>query len=193
MLLSDLLITALVSIPEFSGESCTGLCSVVCYDVRNTLVSCNYRSFHILQKENRTYCNSSDLLVCCTAFAVFLYLNFIKASTSAVIDLSNFTWQATLKKIGTSIFNFNYDTTPLWYLYMLIGVYLFIPIIGVWLNTASAKDIRLFWFSGLYRLWYLTLRWQHLCWGIQVIMIMQGFGVYAIGMSLEHFTIFPGF
>lgn len=41
-------------------------------------------------------------------------------------------------------FNFNYDTTPLWYLYMLIGVYLFIPIIGVWLNTASAKDIRLF-------------------------------------------------
>ena len=99
-------------------------------------------------KENRTYCNSSDLLVCCTAFAVFLYLNFIKASTSAVIDLSNFTWQATLKKIGTSIFNFNYDTTPLWYLYMLIGVYLFIPIIGVWLNTASAKDIRLFWFLG---------------------------------------------
>lgn len=144
MLLSDLLITALVFIPEFSGESCTGLCSVVCYDVRNTLISCNYRSFYILQKENRTYCNSSDLLVCCTAFAVFLYLNFIKASTSAVIDLSNFTWQATLKKIGTSIFNFNYDTTPLWYLYMLIGVYLFIPIIGVWLNTASAKDIRLF-------------------------------------------------
>ncbi|KUG13111.1 MULTISPECIES: acyltransferase [Elizabethkingia] len=74
----------------------------------------------------------------------FLYLNYIKASSSAVIDLSNFTWQATLKKIGTSIFNFNYDTTPLWYLYMLIGVYLFIPIIGVWLNTASAKDIRLF-------------------------------------------------
>lgn len=79
----------------------------------------------------------------------FLYLNFIKASTSAVIDLSNFTWQATLKKIGTSIFNFNYDTTPLWYLYMLIGVYLFIPIIGVWLNTASAKDIHaLFGFLG---------------------------------------------
>lgn len=144
MPLSDLLITALAFIPEFSGKPCTGLRSVICYDVRNTFVSGNYRSFHILQKEDRTYCNSSDLLVCCTAFAVFLYLNYIKASTSAVIDLSNFTWQATLKKIGTSIFNFNYDTTPLWYLYMLIGVYLFIPIIGVWLNTASAKDIRLF-------------------------------------------------
>ncbi|MCL1676431.1 acyltransferase [Elizabethkingia meningoseptica] len=74
----------------------------------------------------------------------FLYLNYVKASSSVVIDLSNFTGQMTLKKIGTAVFNFNYDTTPLWYLYMLIGVYLFIPIIGIWLNSASAKDIRIF-------------------------------------------------
>lgn len=94
------------------------------------------------------------------------------------------------KKIGTSVFNFNYDTTPLWYLYMLIGVYLFIPIIGVWLNTASAKDIRIFWPSGVYLLWHHISRWLLLCWDIQVIMIIQVFGVFVIGMNLELLLLF---
>lgn len=60
------------------------------------------------------------------------------------IDMSTYTWQATLSKLYTFIFNFNYDTTPLWYLYMLAGIYLFMPIIGGWLNQASRKDIQLF-------------------------------------------------
>lgn len=97
------------------------------------------------------------------------------------------------KKIGTSVFNFNYDTTPLWYLYMLIGVYLFIPIIGVWLNTASAKDIRIFLaFWGVSLMAHIS-RWLLLCWDIQVIMIIQVFGVFVIGMNLELFTTFPDF
>jgi hypothetical protein len=53
--------------------------------------------------------------------AFFVYLNFIKSSSSALIDMNNFTAQATGIKIYTAIFNFNYDTTPLWYMYMLIG------------------------------------------------------------------------
>jgi len=76
--------------------------------------------------------------------AFFVYLNFIKSSSSALIDMNNFTIQATVTKIYTAIFNFNYDTTPLWYMYMLIGLYLIIPIIGSWLNQATKKDIQYF-------------------------------------------------
>ena len=76
--------------------------------------------------------------------AFFVYLNFIKSSPSSLIDMNNFTMQATITKIYTAIFNFNYDTTPLWYMYMLIGLYLIIPIIGSWLNQATKKDIQYF-------------------------------------------------
>lgn len=41
-------------------------------------------------------------------------------------------------------FNFNYDTTPLWYLYMLVGLYFIIPIFHAWLERATRKDIKLF-------------------------------------------------
>lgn len=74
----------------------------------------------------------------------YIYLNFIKTSTSALIDMDNYSIIATLKKISTAIFNFNYDTTPLWYIYMLIGLYLIIPIIGAWLEKASKKDLHYF-------------------------------------------------
>ncbi|ULT29234.1 hypothetical protein KUH03_09850 [Sphingobacterium sp. E70] len=69
---------------------------------------------------------------------------------SALIDMNNFTAQATLTKIYTAVFNFNYDTTPLWYMYMLIGLYLIIPIIGSWLNQASKKIFNIFSAFGNY-------------------------------------------
>ena len=50
----------------------------------------------------------------------FVYLNYIATTDNPTIDMSTFTWQMTVTKICTFIFNFNYDTTPLWYLYMLI-------------------------------------------------------------------------
>lgn len=83
----------------------------------------------------------------------YLYLNFVKSSNSALIDMKQYTLTATFEKIANSIFNFNYDTTPLWYVYMLIGLYLIIPIIGVWLEQASKKDLQLFlsfWIVSLF-------------------------------------------
>ncbi|MEG1938315.1 MAG: acyltransferase [Akkermansia sp.] len=65
---------------------------------------------------------------------------------NANIIPANYTWASTLNKLYLFIFNFNYDTTPLWYLYMLVGIYLFIPIIGAWMKQASKKDIKLFLF-----------------------------------------------
>jgi len=85
-------------------------------------------------------------------FAFYTYLNFVKNSSSALINMDNFTLAATLKKIWTSVFNFNYDTTPLWYVYMLIGLYLIIPIFSAWLERASKKDIQ--WFLAF---WSISL------------------------------------
>ncbi len=48
--------------------------------------------------------------------------------------------------------NFNYVTTPLWYLYMLAGLYLILPIVSAWVTQASRKDLKRF----LY-LWGFTL------------------------------------
>ena len=74
----------------------------------------------------------------------FVYLNYIATTDNPTIDMSTFTWQMTVTKICTFIFNFNYDTTPLWYLYMLIGLYFVIPVFGAWLDRASQKDVKLF-------------------------------------------------
>ncbi|WP_165040892.1 acyltransferase [Dysgonomonas sp. ZJ709] len=77
----------------------------------------------------------------------FIYLNFINPSTAnPSIMMDGYTLKATLSKLYTFIFNFNFDTIPLWYLYMLIGLYLVIPILGVWLQQATKKEIKLFLF-----------------------------------------------
>ncbi len=63
------------------------------------------------------------------------------------------TLAATLTKFYTFLFNFSYDTIPFWYLYMLIGLYLFMPILSAWLAQASQKDVKCFlgiWFFTLF-------------------------------------------
>lgn len=57
-----------------------------------------------------------------------------------------------VNRLYTWIFNFNYDTIPLWYVYMLIGIYLVIPIVSRWLETASDRDVRV-----LLCLWVFSL------------------------------------
>lgn len=74
----------------------------------------------------------------------FVYLNYGVSTQSPSIDMANFTSATMFNKMYTFIFNFNYDTTPLWYLYMLVGLYLVIPILNSWLENASQKDIKLF-------------------------------------------------
>lgn len=38
-----------------------------------------------------------------------------------------------------SIFQFNQYAVPLWYIYLLIGLYLFMPILSAWLTTATTR------------------------------------------------------
>lgn len=74
----------------------------------------------------------------------FVYLNYAVVTQSPSIVMENFTFSSLWHKLYTFIFNFNYDTTPLWYLYMLVGLYFIMPVLGAWLEQAERRDIRLF-------------------------------------------------
>ena len=79
-----------------------------------------------------------------TPLLYFVYINYIHLSGSMSLDLASFSAEATINKLYTFIFNFNYDTTPFWYLYMLIGLYLIMPVINAWLKSAERKEVKLF-------------------------------------------------
>ncbi|MCC8145647.1 MAG: acyltransferase family protein [Bacteroidales bacterium] len=72
----------------------------------------------------------------------FIYVNYVVTTANPSIVYEDHTLTATLKKLYTFLFNFNFDTTVMWYLYMLIGLYLVMPVISVWLKQASKKDIK---------------------------------------------------
>lgn len=72
----------------------------------------------------------------------YLYMRWV-GTASPAIDPALFTGEATLRKLWSFVFNFTYDTTPLWYLYMLAGLYLILPILSPWLERASRRDLRI--------------------------------------------------
>ena len=82
----------------------------------------------------------------------YLYIHSGIEIISPNIVPEDHTLTATLIKLYTFLFNFSYDTTALWYVYMLIGLYLFMPIIGAWLKQASKRDIQ--WFL---RIWIISM------------------------------------
>lgn len=79
-----------------------------------------------------------------------LYVNCIADSTS--LDATCYTWEALGPKLWSFLLNFTYETTPLWYLYMLVGLYLIMPVVSPWLERASRRDLRI-----LLGIWLLTL------------------------------------
>lgn len=57
-----------------------------------------------------------------------------------------------MKNIALIPFNFNVYTVPMWYLYMLIGLYLYMPFFSVWIEKATISQKKVF--LGI---WALTL------------------------------------
>lgn len=55
------------------------------------------------------------------------------------------------------LFNFNASSGHLWFIYMLIGLYLFMPVLSPWLEKVSKKEERLF--LGV---WFLSTFWPYL-------------------------------
>lgn len=82
----------------------------------------------------------------------FLYVNYTSLGLGSDLVKADFTAGATWKKIYFSVLNFNYDTTVLWYMYMLFGLYLFLPIIGGWLQNTSKENIQYY-----LMIWIFTL------------------------------------
>lgn len=86
------------------------------------------------------------LIIWSLLLPILYYIYFslgIKTGNPGII-LENHALPAVLTRLYSFIFNFSYDTTPLWYIYMLVGLYLFMPIISAWLTQASQKDIKCF-------------------------------------------------
>lgn len=77
-----------------------------------------------------------------TPFLFYRYFQSAVATANPNIVLDDFTLGNAAQKAYTFIFNFNYDTTPLWYLYMLVGLYLALPVISPWLAQASKKELK---------------------------------------------------
>lgn len=74
----------------------------------------------------------------------YCYFNFVNPLTANVMLGSGmYDTEHFIPRVWSWLFNFNYDTTALWYLYMLLGLYLIIPVLNSWLATASKKDLQL--------------------------------------------------
>lgn len=83
----------------------------------------------------------------------YAYFNYIGNNTAnAQLSVADYTPETLLSRLYTFVFNFNFDTTPLWYLYMLAGIYIIMPILNSWLVQATQKEIR----TILY-IWGITL------------------------------------
>lgn len=73
----------------------------------------------------------------------FIYFTVANPETANMqLSVNDYTTDTLLQRFYTFIFNFNFDTTPLWYLYMLIGLYLIMPMISSWLTQATRKEIK---------------------------------------------------
>jgi surface polysaccharide O-acyltransferase-like enzyme len=78
--------------------------------------------------------------------------------------------------IGTTKFS-NQTTYHFWYIYMIIGIYLFIPIISKWAKNATEKEI----------LYFLTL------WIIAIIIAQPILFNYVPDFNLKYFSGFIGY
>lgn len=83
----------------------------------------------------------------------FFYFTVVSPNTpNPQLSVSDYTTGTLLQRLYTFVFNFNFDTTPLWYLYMLIGLYVIMPILSSWLVQATQKEIK-----TLLYIWGITL------------------------------------
>ena len=82
--------------------------------------------------------------------ANFLAYNYVWTEPKNASLVGPFDVHNLVNHLYTWILNFNYDTVPFWYIYMLLGIYLVLPIVSRWLETASKKDVEtVLWLWGI--------------------------------------------
>ncbi|MFI3262571.1 MAG: acyltransferase family protein [Rikenellaceae bacterium] len=72
----------------------------------------------------------------------YLFTSLVDTVNPTVVA-ENHTLLATVQASYLWMFNFAYSTVPYWYVYMMIGVYLIIPIISDWMKNASQRDMKI--------------------------------------------------
>ncbi len=81
-------------------------------------------------------------------FYFYLQTNLGIESTNGMITeaaaAGQYTLNGTLAKMYLWLVNFHTDIIPLWYLYMLAGLYLFMPILNAWIVKATQKEMKIF-------------------------------------------------
>ena len=84
--------------------------------------------------------------------AYLYFTGFGSHSVNPSVDLTAYTPEGLTNRLWTWVLNFNFDTTPLWYLYMLLGLYLIMPVLSAWLRDARKCEIETF-----LKVWGVTL------------------------------------
>lgn len=72
------------------------------------------------------------------------YLYYTGPGTGSLnpsVDAGGYGVDTLIYRLWSWVLNFNFDTTPLWYLYMLVGLYMVMPILNSWLSVASKRDV----------------------------------------------------
>ncbi len=83
----------------------------------------------------------------------YIYFGHVNPeSANPMVDTAAYTISNVWRHILLMAVNFNFNTVPLWYLYMLIGLYLIMPLISPWLRAASRNELR-----TVLRIWGVTL------------------------------------
>lgn len=93
-------------------------------------------------------------------YNLFPYITGILGLNSSVLstmfpyvgETPSQTFESCLHNILMIPFNFNVYTVPLWYIYMLIGLYLYMPFFSAWVEQATRKQMRIF-----LSIWVITL------------------------------------
>ncbi len=94
---------------------------------------------------------------------------FFAASIDTIntsVNPDNLTISKTINYLWLWIFNFNFSTIPYWYIYMMLGVYLIIPIISNWVKDATKKELQL-----VIKIWIFTTFIQY----IQIVLPFLGY------------------
>lgn len=120
------------------------------------------------------------------------FIQFVGGSKELVIDF--FPWEQhpssalseALKNVAMIPVNFSVYATPMWYVYTLIGLYLYLPIFSAWVEKASDRSKR----------WFLVI------WGVTLFLpyVMVAYSNYLLGTCswnsfglLYYFSGFNGY
>lgn len=107
--------------------------------------------------------------------ANFVAYNYVWTDPHNLSLVGPFDVDNLVNHLYTWVLNFNYDTVPFWYIYMLLGIYMILPIVSRWLDSASKKDVEtVLW------LWVVSLAVPYLTYFSPALGFKGNYGVVGL-------------